>query len=158
MRKSRGKIIIDSVDKKILSTLQNEGKISNVDMAEKLNLTPPPCLRRIELLENNKVIKGYHAELDSKILGWPNLFHVIVILDTQKEAMLVDFEQLALSWPEVREIHMIRANGDFLLKMVAKSDEHEVLLMKRITSIPYIYRVQTLQTIRMAKYLPGIPL
>ena len=157
MRISKGNIVIDNIDKKMLSILQNNGRISNADLAKKIDMTPPPCFRRLELLENHKVIQSYQANVDSKILGWNITFQLIVTLDTQKEAMLSDFERLILTWPEVREIHMIRSGGDFLLKLVAKSTDHENNLIHKIISIPYVKSIQTFQIIRTVKCLSGIP-
>lgn len=157
MRVSKGNIIIDTIDKKMLSILQDNGRISNVDLAKKINMTPPPCLRRLELLEDSKVIRSYQANIDPKIIGWNINFQLIVTLDTQKESMLVEFEQIISIWPEVREIHMIRSGGDFLLKMIAKTIEHENNLIHKVTSIPYVKSIQTFQIIRTIKCLSGIP-
>jgi DNA-binding Lrp family transcriptional regulator len=79
-------------------------------------------------------------------------------LDSQKESVLAAFELLVGTWPEVRECHMIRGGGDFLLKLVARDTAHENNLTQRLTGSPTVSRVQTLQTIRTSRSLAGVPL
>ena len=96
--------------------------------------------------------------LDPQTLGWEITFFAIVGLDSQKEVVLAAFEQLVAGWPEVRECHMIRGGGDFLLKLVARDTSHENQLTQRLTGAPSVTRVQTLQTIRTSRHLAGVPL
>ena len=91
-------------------------------------------------------------------LGWEITFFAVVGLDSQKEVVLAAFEQLVANWPEVRECHMIRGGGDFLLKLVARDTSHENQLTQRLTGAPTVSRVQTLQTIRTSRLLSGVPL
>ncbi|HLB99215.1 MAG TPA: Lrp/AsnC ligand binding domain-containing protein, partial [Acetobacteraceae bacterium] len=91
-------------------------------------------------------------------LGWEIMFFAIVGLDSQKEVVLSAFEQVVATWPEVRECHMIRGGGDFLLKLVARDTTHENQLTQRLTGSPSVMRVQTLQTIRTSRTLAGVPL
>ena len=91
-------------------------------------------------------------------LGWEITFFAVVGLDSQKESVLEDFESVAGSWPEVRECHMIRGGGDFLLKLVARDTAHENELTQKLTGLPTVSRVQTLQTIRTSRMLSGVPL
>ena len=104
------------------------------------------------------MIRGYHADSDPQKLGWEITFFAIVGLESQKETVLSGFEQLVATWPEVRECHMIRGGGDFLLKLVARDTAHENQLTERLTGAPTVSRVQTLQTIRTSKNLAGVPL
>ena len=94
--------------------------MTNVELARRAGISAPPCLRRVRRLEEAGVIRGYHADSDPQKLGWEITFFAIVGLDSQKEAVLAAFEQLVAGWPEVRECHMIRGGGDFLLKLVAR--------------------------------------
>jgi len=149
---------LDAVDRHILAELQADGRMTNVELARRVNLSAPPCLRRVRRLEEAGIIRGYHADIDPVALGWEITFFALVGLESQKQAVLDAFEALATSWPEVRECHMIRGGGDFLLRLVARDTAHENELTSRLTNAPAVLRVQTLQTIRTAKDLAGVPI
>ncbi len=149
---------IDAIDRRILAELQENGRITNVDLASRTGLSPPPCLRRVRRLEEAGFIRGYHADIDPLRLGWQIIFFAIVGLDSQKEAVLAEFETLVGGWPEVRECHMIRGGGDFLLRLVARDAAHENQLTERLIGLERVSRVQTLQTIRTSRSLTGVPL
>ena len=149
---------LDSVDRQILAELQTDGRMTNVELARRVGLSAPPCLRRVRRLEEQGVIRGYHADLDPQVLGWQITFFALVGLETQKEAVLTAFERMVTSWPEVRECHMIRGGGDFLLRLVARDTQHENALTARLTEAAHVLRVQTLQTIRTARDLSGVPI
>ena len=151
-------IQLDAIDRRILTTLQQEGRITNVELSRRAGISAPPCLRRVRALEQAGVIRGYHADTEPRLLGWEITFFVIVGLDSQKEAVLSAFETLVGGWSEVRECHMIRGGGDFLLKLVARDTAHENELTQRLTGAATVSRVQTLQTIRTSKSTPGVPL
>jgi DNA-binding Lrp family transcriptional regulator len=150
--------VLDAIDRRILSELQADGRMTNVELARRAGISAPPCLRRVRRLEEAGVIRGYHADSDPQKLGWEITFFAIVGLDSQKEVVLAAFEQLVAGWPEVRECHMIRGGGDFLLKLVARDTSHENQLTQRLTGSPTVTRVQTLQTIRTSRSLAGVPL
>ena len=149
---------LDTVDLRILAVLQDDGRITNIELSRHAGVTAPPCLRRVRALEEAGIIRGYHADTDPQLLGWEITFFAIVGLDSQKEAVLSAFEQLVATLPEVRECHMIRGGGDFLLKLVARDTSHENQLTQRLTGAPTVLRVQTLQTIRTSKAMAGVPL
>ncbi len=148
---------LDAIDRRILAELQTDGRMTNVELARRAGISAPPCLRRVRRLEEEGVIRGYHADTDPQRLGWEIMFFVIVGLDSQKESVLSGFEREVASWPEVRECHMIRGGGDFLLRLVARDTQHENLLTQRLTGAPSVTRVQTLQTIRTSRSLSGVP-
>ena len=148
---------LDAIDRRILSALQEDGRITNVALSHYAGVSAPPCLRRVRALEDAGVIRGYHADTDPRKLGWEITFFAIVGLESQKEAVLSAFETLAASWPEVRECHMIRGGGDFMLRLVARDTAHENELTARLTRAPSVNRVQTLQTIRTSHSVPGVP-
>ena len=148
---------LDPVDLQILAELQKDGRITNVELARRVGLSAPPCLRRVRRLEEEGVIRGYHADLDPAALGFQITFFALVGLETQKEAVLTAFESMVTAWPEVRECHMIRGGGDFLLRLVARDTAHENALTARLTGADHVARVQTLQTIRTARDEPGVP-
>ena len=148
----------DAIDRRILNELQIDGRITNVELARRAGISAPPCLRRVRRLEESGLIRGYHAETDPSKLGWSITFFVIVGLESQKEVVLSGFERTVALWEEVRECHMIRGGGDFLLRVVARDAAHENLLTQRLTGIAEVSRVQTLQTIRTSKNQPGVPI
>lgn len=149
---------LDDIDRKILAELQRDGRMTNVELARRTDITAPPCLRRMRRLEEAGIIRGYHADTDPQRLGWEIVFFAIVGLESQKESALSGFERLVAEWPEVRECHMIRGGGDFLLRLVARDTAHENELTARLTGAPTVSRLQTLQTIRTSRNLAGVPL
>ncbi len=148
---------LDAVDRQILAELQQDGRMTNVELAKRVGLSAPPCLRRVRRLEEIGVIRGYHADLDPVALGYEITFFALVALESQKDAVLTAFEAMMRAWPEVRECHMIRGGGDFLLRLVARDTAHENALTSKLTAVDQVARVQTLQTIRTAKGEAGVP-
>ncbi|MFC0409266.1 Lrp/AsnC family transcriptional regulator [Roseomonas elaeocarpi] len=149
---------LDATDLLILDELQRDGRMTNVELARRVGLSAPPCLRRVRRLEETGVLRGYHADLDASALGWEVTVFALVGLETQKLSILEAFERMVTAWPEVRECHMIRGGGDFLLRMVARDTAHENALTARLTGADHVMRVQTLQVIRTAKEAVGVPL
>ncbi len=149
---------IDAIDRRIITELQVDGRMTNVELARRAGISAPPCLRRVRRLEEAGIIRGYHADTSAPKLGWDVTFFAIVGLDSQKEAALAAFETLVAGWPEVRECHMIRGGGDFLLRLVARGTAGENALTARLTATPGVARVQTLQTIRTSRLLAGVPI
>ena len=150
--------LLDAIDRRILAELQSDGRMTNVELARRAGISAPPCLRRVRRLEEAGIIRGYHADTDAQLLGWEITFFAVVGLESQKETVLSAFEQMVAGWPEVRECHMIRGGGDFLLKLVARDTAHENQLTQRLTGAAHVARVQTLQTIRTSRLLSGVPL
>ena len=151
------RVKLDNIDRRILRDLQDKGRMTNVELARRAGISAPPCLRRVRALEMAGYIQGYHAEIDARELGYKELFFALVGLDSQAQNVLSDFEKSMTSWAEVRECHMVRGGGDFVLKMVARDKEHRDSLTMRLTATPHVSRVTTLETIRTAKSLPGVP-
>jgi DNA-binding Lrp family transcriptional regulator len=150
--------VLDAIDRRILAELQVDGRMTNVELARRAGISAPPCLRRVRRLEQAGVIRGFHADTDPSTLGWSITFFAIVGLESQREAVLNGFETMVADWPEVRECHMIRGGGDFLLRLVARDAIHENQLTQRLTGADHVSRVQTLQTIRTSRFQPGVPL
>ena len=150
--------VLDVIDRRILAELQDDGRMTNVELARRAGISAPPCLRRVRRLEEAGIIRGYHADSDPHKLGWSITFFAVVGLESQKETVLSAFERMVADWPEVRECHMIRGGGDFLLKLVARDTAHENQLTTRLTGAQSVSRVQTLQTIRTSRSLAGVPL
>ncbi len=148
---------LDAIDRRILIELQSDGRMTNVELASRAGISAPPCLRRVRRLEEAGIIRGYHAETDPQKLGFAVTFFVIVGLESQKETVLGAFQEMVAAWPAVRECHMIRGGGDFLLRLVARDTEQENDLTRRLTEAPNVARVQTLQTITSQR-TAGVPL
>lgn len=153
------KIKLDAVDKQILSDLQENGRITNVELAQNAGISAPPCLRRMRTLETEGVIKGYHADIDAEALGYSVTIFAFVGLTSQAEADLREFEEMVGSWETVRECHMLMGETDFLLKIVAKDwDDFQVFLTSKLTPAPNVSHVKTALAIRSHKDLPGVPI
>ena len=152
------RVKLDQIDLQILRDLQANGRITNVELAKRAGISAPPCLRRVRALEESGFIKGYHADLDGESLGFEVAFFALVGLDSQSETVLKQFEGLMTAWPEVRECHMARGPHDFVVKLVARNTAHENELTQKLTAAPNVTTVQTIQVIRTAKSLPGVPI
>lgn len=149
---------LDRINRKILSDLQNDGRISNVELATNAGISPPPCLRRLRLLEDEGYIKGYHADLEPSMLGYEAEFYVLVGLESQALDRLKAFETAVSLWEEVRECHMIRGGGDFLLRIIARDTNHENELTQSLTSITDVLKVTSFPIIQTSKRLAGVPI
>ncbi|KLE35263.1 Lrp/AsnC family transcriptional regulator [Aurantiacibacter luteus] len=150
---------LDSIDRKLLSELQSEGRVTNVDLARRVGLTAPPCLRRVRALEEEGVIRGYHADLDASKLGFAITVFAMVSLRSQAEEDLRAFENHIKTLPEVRECHMLNGEIDFILKIVSKDlQSFQEFLTSKLTPAPNVASVKTSLTIRTAKHEPGVPL
>ena len=148
----------DRIDRQILGHLQDDGRMTNVDLAERVGLTAPPCLRRVRALEEAGVIRGYHAELDPASLGFPITVFAMVSLRSQAEHDLAAFEAHVADIPEVRECHMLNGEIDFILKIVACDLKgFQEILTTKLTPAPNVASVKTSLTIRTAKSVSGIP-
>ena len=153
------KFKLDDLDLKILNELQNDGKISNVDLARIVNISPPSCLRRVKSLEESGYIRGYNAILNSELLGFKVTVFAYVGLESQVESDLQIFEKYISLFPEVRECHMLVGEVDFLLKIVAEDWDHfQKFLTQNLTQAPKVSNVKTSLNIRSTKSLPGVPL
>lgn len=150
---------IDDIDLQILAELQDEGRMTNVELAKKVGLTAPPCLRRVRSLETSGAIKSYHAMIDPPSLGYSITVFAMVSLKSQAESDLRAFEEHVARLAEVRECHMLNGEIDFILKVVAKDlQSFQQFLTSQLTPAPNVASVKTSLTIRTSKNLPGVPL
>lgn len=149
---------LDRIDLQLLAKLQDNGRITNVELANQVGLTAPPCLRRVRTLEENAVIRGYHADVDPQRLGFAITVFAMVSLKSQAESDLKQFEDHVMQLPEVRECHMLNGEIDFILKVVARDlQQFQQFLTSHLTSAPNVTSVKTSLTIRTAKHQPGVP-
>ena len=136
---------LDEIDRKILAELQADGRMTNVELARRVGISAPPCLRRVRTLEEAGFIRGYHAAVDPRELGVEVQVFAMVGLDQQSEAALSAFEAKCRSWPLVRECHMLNGEIDFILKCAAPD-----------LSTFHVASVKTSLVIRCAKDEPGV--
>jgi DNA-binding Lrp family transcriptional regulator len=155
MRRSK----LDKIDKKILKTLQKEGRITNVDLAKNVGISAPPCLRRVRALEEAGYIRSYHAKVDSGALGYSVTIFAMVKLTSQAEADINQFEKRVREWPMVRECHMLTGETDYILKIAAKDwDSYQQFLTQELIGAPNVTSVKSSLAIRAAKEEPGVPI
>ncbi len=152
------RVKLDDIDCRILENLQNDGRITNVDLAEKVGITAPPCLRRVRALEEAGYIRGYHADLDAEAMGFGLTVFAMVGLHSQAESDLKAFEERVAEWPLVRETYMLNGEIDFILKIVARDlAQFQNFLTTKLTPAPNVDSVKTSLSIRCAKKLHGVP-
>ncbi len=150
---------LDATDWRILAELQRDGRITNVELASRVGLSAPPCLRRVRELERSGVIAGYHAAFNLPRLGYHLTAFAFVKLESQSEADLSAFEARARQWDIVREAYMLSGDTDFLLKCVAPDVvTFQNFVIRELTAAPNVNSVKTAFTIKTAKNEPGAPL
>lgn len=155
MRRSK----LDKIDKKILRDLQEDGRITNVDLAKRVGISAPPCLRRVRALEENGYIKSYHAKVDHSALGYSVTVFALVKLNSQAEAVLEQFESFVKDLPMVRECHLLAGDVDFFVKVVAKDwDAYQEFHKDVLTKAPGVESVKSSLTIRSGKDDIGVPI
>ncbi|WP_424932652.1 Lrp/AsnC family transcriptional regulator [Amaricoccus macauensis] len=149
---------LDPIDRKILAELQADGRMTNVELSRRVGISAPPCLRRVRTLEEQGFIRGYHADIDARELGFEVQVFAMVGLSSQAESDLSAFENRARSWPLVRECHMLNGEIDFILKCVAPDlTTFQNFLTQDLTAAPNVASVKTSLVIRCAKDTPGVP-
>jgi DNA-binding Lrp family transcriptional regulator len=152
------RVKLDKIDKKILSDLQKNGRMTNVELSDNAGISAPPCLRRVRALEEAGFIHGYHAHLDAHKMGYGVTVFAQVGLSKQNDNDLRVFEQKIQEWDNVRECHMLAGDADFLLKIVAKDwDEYQQFVTGQLTTMSNVESVKSSLTIKMSKYQPGVP-
>lgn len=150
---------LDSIDLRILSELQENGRITNVELSRRAKITAPPCLRRMRALEKAGYIRGYHADLDSKLLGFEVTGFVFVGLNSQAEVDLKQFEEQVRAWSTVRECYMLSGEVDFLLKIVAKDlSSFQSFVTETLTAAKNVASVKTALVIHPTKREAGVPI
>ncbi len=150
---------LDSIDMRILSELQSNGRITNVELSRRAKITAPPCLRRMRALEKAGYVRGYHADLDGKLLGYEVSGFVFVGLSSQAESDLKQFEDHVRAWPNVRECLMLSGEVDFLLKVVAKDlSAFQTFITDTLTAAKNVASVKSSLVIHPTKSEPGVPI
>ncbi len=152
------RVRLDRIDRRILRHLLSNGRMTNVELARRVGISAPPCLRRVRALEDAGIIRGYHADLAPEPLGYAVTVFAQIGLTSQADADLKAFERLISTWPEVREAYMLAGQTDFLLKIVAPDwDTYQRFLTARLTSAPNVSHVKSALMLRLSKGEPGVP-
>ena len=150
---------LDSIDRKILEVLQDDARISNVDLAGRVGLSPSPCLRRVRELEESGVVRRYVALLDPGAVGLGVSVFMQVSLERQAEQGLDAFEKRILSRPEVLECYLITGDADYLLRVVVPDvAAFERFLLDHLTRIPGVASVKSSFALKQVKYRTSLPL
>ncbi|MEJ1991632.1 MAG: Lrp/AsnC family transcriptional regulator [Maritimibacter sp.] len=149
---------LDPIDRMILAELQADGRMTNVELAKRVGISAPPCLRRVRTLEEAGYIRGYHADVEARKLGFEVQVFAMVGLVSQAEVDLSAFEERCRGWSLVRECHMLNGEVDFLLKCVAPDlSTFQNFLTEQLTAAENVASVKTSLVIRDAKDEPGVP-
>ncbi len=149
---------LDKIDLRILKILQENSKITNLDLSKKIGLSPAPTLERVKKLENNQVISSYHAVVNPQSMGLNVKTFVLVSLAWQKENALNHFLDKIKEIPEIVECYIITGEADFLIKIVCKDIPlYEQLLFKTLSQIEEIERLKTLMTLSTVKDTKVLP-
>lgn len=150
---------LDAIDRKILTILQKDGRLSVADIAEKVGLSPSPCLRRIRFLEQVGVICRYVAVLDQAAVGLPVSVFVSIKLEKQREEALERFAKAIARWPEVLECYLMTGPRDYLLRIVvADLDAYEQFLKQKLTRLEGIASIESSFALEQVKYTNVLPI
>jgi len=153
------RVKLDRIDRRILRDLQDDGRMTNVELARRAGISAPPCLRRVRALEEAGFIRGYHADINPKQMGFEVTVFAGVGLSSQAEGDLRRFEEMVAGWPQVRECHMLAGETDFLLKIVAETwEDYQRFLTSKLTTAPNVSHVKSSLAIRTSKLMPGVPI
>lgn len=149
----------DAFDRRILAELQNDGRMTNQELSEKIGLSPSPCLRRLKQLEADGVIFRYVALVDPAAVGLPVTAFIRVRLDRQDDRHLAQFEELIASFSEVMECYLMTGDADYQLRIVVDSlGAFESFLRQKLTKIEGISQVTTSFSLRPVVYRTELPI
>ena len=148
----------DKIDCHILHHLQNDGRMTNVELADRVGISAPPCLRRVRVLEENGIIKGYHADVDPESLDFGVTAFVFISLKNRTDSDLQQFEKQINTLSVVRECYLLAGGIDFLLKIVVKTSKEYKLFIDELGHNSMIENITSTLSIRRSKWLSGVPI
>lgn len=149
---------MDTIDKKILKELQENARLTNVELADRVGLSPSPCLRRVRALESSGAIKGYKAIVDQKTVGMPVSVFVMVSLERQIEGALEEFEKRVRDLPEVMECYLMTGDMDYLLRVVTRDlQTYEQFLIQDLTKFPGVRGIKSSFALKQVIYRIALP-
>ena len=150
---------IDKIDRAILTELQNDGRLANVELANRVGLSESACLRRVKALEKSGVIEGYSMIPNAAALGKPDNVFVQVTLESQKQETLEQFEAAIKTLPEVMECYLMSGDQDYMLRVVVRdSRDYERIHMDQLTRLPGVSRVKSSFALRQVLKNTHIPI
>lgn len=151
-------IDLDDRDRAILRILQQDGRLSNADLAERVALSPSACLRRVKLLEESGLISRYVMLLDAKLAGRAGVAFVLVTLDQQGRSALDSFEAAVGAHPEIMECHLLAGAADYMVRVAyADAADFERIHTQILTQLPGVVRVQSTLALRTVKTTTALP-
>lgn len=149
---------LDATDRRILSVLQKQGRITNAELSERVNLSPSACHRRVQRLESEGFIRDYVALLDARTLGRPTTVFVEITLSGQADEVLEAFEREVRRVPDVLECHLMAGTADYLLKVVAQDTEDFARIhrqhLARLPGVAQMHSSFALRTVQQTTALP----
>ena len=152
-------IQLDSIDRKIIGVLQNDGRTSNADLAENINLSASACHRRVQRLHSTGIIKNYVALLNSRLVGLPTTVFVEITLSGQADEVLAAFERQVQLIPDVLECHLMSGSADYLLKVVAKdTDDFARIHRKYLARLPGVAQMHSSFSLRSVSNTTALPI
>jgi len=158
MRHKFRKISLDKIDRAILDSLQNQGRISNNDLANRIGLSPSACLRRVRSLEDNGVIDRYVALVQQAAAGLPDNVFVQVTVEKQTKEKLAEFEIRVRECPQIMECYLMSGDADYLLRVVvADAADYERLHMDVLTALPGVSQIKSNFSLRTVTKKTSIP-
>ena len=153
-------IKLDEIDRQILKILQNDARISNLELAEKVNLSPTPCARRVKRFEDEGLIRGTITVLDQELLGLDLTAYIAVSMEKHTHEQFEEFEKRVVEFPEVVGCSVVTGRAeDYLLKVVVKDMKHyEEFLLRRLNRLPGINNVHSSFELRNVTPMKGLPI
>jgi len=149
----------DEIDRRILTALQENARITNVELAESVGISPSPCWRRVRELEQKGVISSYVTLIDPASIGLPVSVFVQVTLERQVETALEEFEGVVADWPEVMECYLMTGDADYLLRVVvADLAAYHRFLVDHLTRVPGVASIKSSFALKQVKYRTALPL
>jgi DNA-binding Lrp family transcriptional regulator len=149
----------DEIDRRILTALQENARITNVELAESVGISPSPCWRRVRELEQKGVISSYVTLIDPASIGLPVSVFVQVTLERQVETALEEFEKVVADWPEVMECYLMTGDADYLLRVVvADLAAYHRFLVDHLTRVPGVASIKSSFALKQVKYRTALPL
>lgn len=148
----------DRIDRKILTLLQRDGRLTTQQISDQVGLSPTPVLRRVRMMEASGLIKGYVALVDQKLAGLPVSVFVSVRLEKQREEALQRFSRAIADWPEVLECYLMTGRQDFLLRIVVSSlEDYDRFLKSKLTRLDGVASIESSFALAQEKYTSELP-
>ena len=149
---------LDKIDLAILETLQNDGRISNSDLSDKIGLSQSACLRRVKGLEKEGVIEGYVAIMDQSAAGLPDNVFVQITVEKQTKELLSEFERIVKDCPQIMECYLMSGDADYMLRViVSDASDYERLHMDVLTTLPGVSQIKSNFSLRTVTKKNDIP-